>query len=274
MFGNIPPVVKNLLILNIGVFALSLVLYYSINLDLTDYLGLFFFKSEYFRPYEYVTYMFMHSFVSPSGGIEIFHLLFNMFALYMFGRILEQAWGPTRFFVYYIITGLGAAITHTFVLWIQYSEMHQALLLFQNNPNPESFELFVKGYLPQSYKHLFEFIDQWTKMPNSTQFIEQANVYADQIFNLHLNVPVVGASGAVFGILLAFGMMFPNARLMLLFPPIPLKAKYFVIIFGAMELFFGISGAQDNVAHFAHLGGMLFGIIVLLIWRVKPTDHF
>jgi membrane associated rhomboid family serine protease len=275
MLKNTPPVVKNLLLLNIIVYATSIAFYYIMKIDLTDYLGLFFFKSEFFHPYQYVSYMFMHSYVNPNGGIEIFHILFNMFALWMFGRILEQAWGPTRFFVFYIITGLGAAITHTFVLWWQYQNMHEAALLFANSPSPEQFELFVKHYFPAIYTQLFDFIAQWNNAPTNAEFIQQASMYVEQMEKIQLNIPVIGASGAVFGILLAFGMMFPNAKLMLLFPPIPIKAKYFVILYGGIELFMGISNSSsDNVAHFAHLGGMIFGFILLMIWRVKPMDRF
>lgn len=275
MLKNTPPVVKNLLLLNLIFYAVSLVAYYMFHVDLTEYLGLYFFKSEHFHPSGYVTYMFMHAFVSPSGGIEIWHILFNMFALWMFGRILEQVWGPKKFFLYYILTGLGAAVTHTFVQWLQYSNLHEAALTFANSPSPEQFELFVKHYFPAAYTQLFDFITQWGDIPNNPQFIAQAQEYVNQIEQMQVNIPVIGASGAVFGILLAFGYLFPNAKLMMLIPPIPIKAKYFVLMYGVLELFMGVSArAGDNVAHFAHLGGMLFGIILLVVWKTKPMDNF
>ncbi|MCK5535445.1 MAG: rhomboid family intramembrane serine protease [Bacteroidales bacterium] len=275
MLKTIPPVVKNLLLINVVVYVLSIVLSYTTQIDLADYLGLYFFKSEFFQPYQYVSYMFMHAYINPNGSIVLFHILFNMFALWMFGRVLEQVWGPKKFFMFYIITGLGAAVTHTFVQWWQYQNMHEAALIFANSPSPEQFEIFVKEYFPAIYKQLFDFIAQWTQSPSHPEFMQQATIYVQQLEQLQVNVPVVGASGAVFGILLAFGMMFPNTKLMLLFPPIPLKAKYFVLIYGALELFLGISGGTgDNVAHFAHLGGMVFGFILLMIWRVRPTDQY
>ncbi len=275
MWKNTPPVVKNLLLLNFLFYLASLFAYFVFHIDLTEYLGLYFFKSAHFHPSGYVTYMFMHAFVSSGGGIEIWHILFNMFALWMFGRILEQVWGPKRFFTYYILTGLGAAVTHTFVQWWQYSQLSEAALNFANNATPEQFELFVKHYLPAVYSQVFDFIAQWGDAPANPAYITQAQAYVDQIVQMQADIPVIGASGAVFGILLAFGVMFPNTKLMLLIPPIPMKAKWFVLLYGIMELYMGVSARSgDNVAHFAHLGGMLFGAILLWIWKVKQTDQF
>jgi membrane associated rhomboid family serine protease len=183
--------------------------------------------------------MFMH------GGL--WHLVFNMFALWMFGRVLENVWGPKRFFIYYFATGLGAAVFYTFVNFIEFQYIASRM-------SPENVQMV---------------------MANGAELLSNGQNYTELAgkLNLLLNVPTVGASGAVFGILLGFGMLFPNTELMLLFPPIPIKAKYFVLGYGAIELFSGIANTNDNVAHFAHLGGMLFGFILIKYWN-KNSTHF
>jgi membrane associated rhomboid family serine protease len=165
----------------------------------------------------------------------------------MFGRVLESVWGPKRFFIYYFATGLGAAALHTFVNFIEFQYIASKL-------SPETVQMV---------------------MNNGAEILSQGQNYVDSPgkLNLLLNTPTVGASGAVFGILLGFGMLFPNTQLMLLFPPIPIKAKYFVMGYGAIELFSGITGMGANIAHFAHLGGMLFGFILIKYWN-KNTRNF
>jgi membrane associated rhomboid family serine protease len=165
-----------------------------------------------------------------------------MFALWMFGRVLESVWGGKRFFIYYFITGLGAAALHTFVNFIEV----QSLMA---NLAPEQIAL-VKA----------EGAGLWANQQNYTNEGMAA-------LNRALNIPTVGASGAVFGVLLAFGMLFPNTQLMLLIPPIPIKAKYFVIIYGVIELYLGLTKPGSNIAHFAHLGGMLFGFLLIKYWN-------
>lgn len=238
-FGNIPPVVKNLIIIN----ALMLVVTYFMNfrgVDLTRMLGLYYPKSPNFEPYQLVSHMFMH------GGFM--HLFFNMFALWMFGRILESVWGPKRFFIYYFATGLGAVALHTFVNFLQYKSITAQM-------SPDQIQMVLQ---------------------NGNDILMQGKNYTNPAMgklNLLLNIPTVGASGAVFGVLLGFGMLFPNTQLMLLFPPIPIKAKYFVIGYGALELIFGITNTAGNIAHFAHLGGMLFGYLLIRYWN-KNSQHF
>ncbi len=240
-FGSVPPVVKNLIIIN-AIMLLATWLTRNVLPDnLTHYLGLYYFGSENFRPYQILTHMFMHA--------DIMHLFFNMFALWMFGRILEQVWGSQRFFLYYFVTGIGAVILHSLVTYIEVSS--------------------VKGNLSSEQLNyvLNEGASLW----------EQGKTFADpQMAKLNalINTPTVGASGAVFGVLLAFGMLFPNTELMLLIPPMPIKAKYFVIGYGVIELFMGVSNFKfDNVAHFAHLGGMLFGFILIKYWQ-RRKDLF
>jgi membrane associated rhomboid family serine protease len=245
--GSIPPVVKNLLIINVLMFLMTAAFESTGLVDLNEKLGLYFMKSPNFKPFQYVTYMFMHASLLSKGGIM--HIFFNMFALYMFGRILENVWGPKRFFIYYVVTGLGAAIVHTIVNYVDYISLTNSL-------TEEQISLVIS-----------EGTNAWQQGKN---FVDPQMRDLNTLFN----VPTIGASGAVFGVLLAFGMLFPNTQLMLLFPPIPIKAKYFVVFYGIAELFLGVSNrAGDNVAHFAHLGGMIFGYFLILYWK-KNTKHF
>ena len=241
-FRNIPEAVKNLLIINVLMFLITLV----IGEHLTYILGLFYIESPLFEPYQIVSHMFMH------GGFT--HLLFNMFALWMFGSILEQVWGPKRFLIYYFVTGLGAAVLHQFVIWIEIQNLLSGL-------TPEDAAFYLQKVRTEG-----------------AEIITQNQNYSAEILgklNGLMNIPVVGASGAVFGLLLAFGMLFPNTQLMLLFFPVPIKAKYFVILYGALELFLGFSRFQgDNVAHFAHLGGMLFGFILIKMWQKNRSNFY
>jgi len=197
-----------------------------------------------------------------------------MFALFMFGRVLESVWGPKRFLLYYLITGIGAAVIHTGVNWIEYSSMISTANAFANTPTPELFVSFIEKYPSSANSDFMQFASSWMDSQNGSAYFANANVYVHQIINLYTNINTVGASGAVFGILLAFGMLFPNTELMLLFPPIPIKAKYFVIGYGVIELFLGFQNqATDNVAHFAHLGGMIFGFILIKYWQ-KNSNRF
>ena len=233
IFAGMPPVVKNLIIINVVMLILTEVLKIS-GVNLNGILGLYFPKSEFFRSWQVVTHMFMH------GGFV--HLLFNMFALWMFGRVLEQVWGPKRFLIYYLVTGLGAAFFFELVQYIQYTKVMGLL-------SPEQLQLVYDS---------------------GSDAISQGRNFADSQMgrlNSILNVPVVGASGAVFGVLLAFGMLFPNTQLMLIFPPIPIKAKYVVIGYAAIELYLAITSPGSSIAHTAHLGGMIFGYLLIRYWR-------
>ena len=259
-----PVVVKNLIIINVLMLLGSLILQQR-GIDLTDILGLHYPASEKFRLYQIVTHMFMH------GGF--IHLFFNMFALWMFGRILEGVWGPRRFLIYYFVTGLGAVALHTFVNYLEFSSMQHAIAAFSNTPAPEILEKFVNKNLPNPSRQLLDFISNWYDDPSNSAFGSEGQKIMEQVLMLKMNIPTVGASGAVFGVLLAFGMLFPNTQLMLLFPPIPIKAKYFVIGYGLLELYLGITSPGSSIAHFAHLGGMLFGFFLIKYWN-KTTKTF
>ena len=213
-FRVLPTVVKNLLIINVLMF-LATVTFERFNIDLTDWLGLHFFKASDFRIFQFVTYMFMHA--------NFGHLFFNMFALWMFGNTLENIWGSQRFLLFYMVCGLGAGLCQELVQYIQYTTT----------------------------------LADYATVNTGGRIITMSE---------YLNaMTTVGASGAIYGLLLAFGMMFPDSRIYLYFL-LPIKAKWFVIGYAVLELFSGLTGG-DNVAHFAHLGGMLFGLLLILYWR-------
>ena len=264
--SNIPVVVKNLLIINVLMFV-GLYVAQGFDIDLNEKLGLYFFESENFKPYQFVTHMFMH------GGFT--HLFFNMFALWMFGKVLESVWGPKRFLIYYFVTGLGAAVLHTLVNWYNIHDIQQAVIAFENTPTPDLFAQFINDFISSPNRKIYDFIAAWSDNPQNSEYIRQAIYLSQTAVDYKMNIPTVGASGAVFGVLLAFGMLFPNTELMLIFPPIPIKAKYFVIIYGLIELYGGVMQQPgDNVAHFAHLGGMLFGFILIKYWNKKQNNFY
>ncbi len=240
-FNYLPPVVKNLLIINGLFFVATFLLGGKFGIDLTRYLGLHYWTSHFFMPHQIVTHMFMH------GGLA--HIFSNMFALWMFGSVLENVWGPKRFLLYYLVTGIGAAVIFNLTKMYDVWHLSQAL-------SPEGLEL-VKN-------------EGWKAWEEGKNFTDPALAK----LNATLNGPVVGASGAVFGVLLAFGMLFPNTYIYLYFA-IPIKAKYFVMGYGAIELFLGIqNNPGDNVAHFAHLGGMLIGYFMIRYWNKRNRNTF
>ena len=222
---QIPVVTKNLIIINFLFWVASLALP-RVGIDLTALLGLHFPLAPDFNIIQLVSYMFMHAGFS--------HIFFNMFAVYMFGRVLEKVWGPKRFLIFYMVTGIGAGIIQELTWLYDFRDVISAPQEMINIgggrilTKPEFYDLFV----------------------------------------------TVGASGAVFGILLAFGMLFPNVPLYLMFIPIPIKAKYFVIFYGLAELTMGVANfSGDSVAHFAHLGGMLFGYVLIKYWKNKDFKN-
>ncbi|NQU87402.1 MAG: rhomboid family intramembrane serine protease [Mariniphaga sp.] len=264
--GNIPPVVKNLIIINVLLLAATWIMEKA-GINLVDYLGLHNPQSDKFMLHQIFTHMFMHDTRS------IFHIFFNMFALWMFGRVLESVWGSKRFLMYYLITGVGAAALHTFVNYISIASMQNALEAFANTPSPQLLDQFVQKHLQRPTVQVMDFINSWYDNPANSSFAIEGQRLMERIFQLNIDIATVGASGAVFGILLAFGMLFPNTQLMLIFPPIPIKAKYFVIGYGVVELYLGLTQPGSNIAHFAHLGGMLFGFILIKYWN-KSTKNF
>lgn len=267
-FSLLPPVVKNLLIINGLFFLATLSLESAFGIDLVNLLGLHYFQSDLFSPYQFVSYMFLHGSIS--------HVAMNMFALWMFGYLLENVWGSKRFLTYYMVTGIGAGIVQTFVHWIDISSIQAAAQTYSASPTLDGFIAFVRHHYPGYYESegtVRTFINEWSLAKNSPGYASQSLDYISQLLKLQMDVPTVGASGAVFGILLAFGMMFPNMLVYVYFL-FPIKAKWIVIIYGALELFSGISNnAGDNVAHFAHLGGMLFGFFLIIYWKKKTGSY-
>jgi membrane associated rhomboid family serine protease len=259
-YNILPPVVKNLLIIN-GLFYAATWLLRPRGIDLDVFFGLHYVEAPDFKIWQIFTYMFMHG--------SFAHLFFNMFSLWMFGAAIENLWGSKRFLFYYLFTGIGAAVIHYIVIYFQ---IHQDIALFN---------MFLENPSLESYKHLAEYAHSdrikpvlennllvLQANPSSLNNLTMATVNIKDSFLNSFNV--IGASGSVFGILLAFGMLFPNAMLYIYFF-LPMKAKWFVVIYGALELFFGVTGTSDGVAHFAHLGGMLFGFILIMIWKRKRT---
>lgn len=270
-FTVLPPVVKNLLILNGLFFLATMALEQAYRIDLADYLGLRFPGSQAFEPYQFISYMFLHGSLS--------HLFFNMFALWMFGYTLENIWGSRRFLTYYLITGVGAALVHYAIFYIEFQPLISYLDALIANPSAQGiveFSASIKGtfspYAGEMHLKYNEFnrtVGQLIRNPDNPALIESAKGFVIDYKQYMLNRPnVIGASGAVFGILLAFGMIFPNVRLYLYFF-FPIKAKWFVILYGLLELYLGFTQSQSNIAHFAHLGGMIFGFLLIKYWKHK-----
>lgn len=224
---NIPAITKNLLIINILMFAAYWV-FGRLGINLNDILGLHFFLSSDFHLYQLFTYMFMHAGIS--------HIFFNMFALWMFGRIVENVWGPKRFLTYYLACGVGAG-------------------LIQMVAQFGSFYMIASDQIPG-----FGFGDVMTVAHNSEAALSSWTT--------------VGASGAIYGILLAFGMLFPEERIFIFPLPVPIKAKWFVMLYAGLELILGLGMPGDSVAHFAHLGGMLIGFLLIRYWRRHPYSGY
>ncbi len=251
-FSLFPPVVKNLLIIN-ALFFLAMKAIMLQGYDISVPLGLHYFKSPDFKIYQIVTYMFMHG--------SFLHIFSNMFGLWMFGYSLENYWGSKRFLIFYMICGLGAGLTQEISQYIYFHHIEGLIDTYSKMPSEADFQ-----YLNTKY---FSAIPD---LSNANITLSNSADYLMSKLSVLMSVPTVGASGAIFGILLAFGVIFPDTLLFLLFLPIPIKAKYFVFFYAAFELYSGIANhSGDDVAHFAHLGGLFFGIIMVLYWKRKRT---
>ena len=226
---NLPAAVKNIIIINV-VMMVAMYLKQSVMIE---NFALFFPASPYFKFWQPITYLFMHG--------DFVHLLFNMYTLFIFGTVLERVWGPKKFLLFYFVTGLGAALVHTGVQWIMYSNALEAT-----------------GLTSQSASVFF------------SEMIQNGSVYAPLGFDAIrdvLSVPTVGASGAIYGVLMGYAMLYPDSIMRLIFPPVALKAKWFVLIFAGIELLLGMSSTGTGVAHFAHLGGLIFGFLLIMYWK-------
>lgn len=237
LLRNLPEVVKNLLIINILMF-LGIMVFPQYK----DMLALHNIGSELFMPHQLVTHIFMHG--------NFTHLLFNMFALGMFGSSLEKVWGGKKFLIVYFVSAIGALILQLLFNYYNYSS---ALQDFSPSQLDEIFEIASSGiYYPDSQGYLLSAVNAV----------------------LMNDIGMVGASGAIMGLLAAFAYLFPNTELMLIFLPIPIKAKYFIPFYMLVELFLGVNNFQwDNIAHFAHLGGAIAGFLLVYFWN-KNRDNF
>ncbi|MBO5107778.1 MAG: rhomboid family intramembrane serine protease [Bacteroidales bacterium] len=215
LMANVPTAIKNIIIINVLVMIMTM-----LNEDfMYETFSLFYPTSPFFHWWQPVTHMFMH------GGF--WHLFFNMYTLYIFGSVLERVWGTRKFLVFYFVTGLGAALIHTGVEWIQ-----------------------MQSWLGQA--------------------AEGSAAALSSIHALKMT-PTVGASGAIYGVLMGYAMLYPDSVLTLIFPPVSMKAKWFVLIFAAIELLTGVTGTGGGIAHFAHLGGLIFGYLLILFWKRNHT---
>jgi membrane associated rhomboid family serine protease len=230
-FGHLPVVTKNIIIINVLMYIAKLLLETrGINLD--DYFGLHYHLASNFKPHQFVTYIFMHG--------SFTHILFNMLGVYIFGQVLEQVWGPKRYLIFYILTGLGAALAQYVIMHFEIQKLFAAIN-----------EDISSGML-------------------STSRVSELIEFKDLVLRRKV---IVGASGSLFGLLGGFGMLFPNRYLYLYFL-FPIKAKWLVIMYGAFEIFSGVQNdPEDPVAHFAHIGGLLVGVILVLVWR-RDREHF
>jgi membrane associated rhomboid family serine protease len=254
------PVVRVLLIINVLVFFVT-------NESVLEQFGLHSFLSDEFNPIQLLTHMFLHA------GFG--HIFSNMIGLIVFGPMLERFWGPKRFTFFYFFCGLGAALLFSGINYYEMSAVYEAVRDYRASPTPENFVGFFTQHGTSLYDQLAGFIDKFDAQPTNPSLIDGSlqiinRYYADQI-----SQPMVGASGAIFGVIMGFGLLFPNTQLFLLFPPIPIKAKYLVIFYGAYEIYSGVYRAQsDNVAHFAHIGGMLFAFILIKYWGSQRKTFY
>lgn len=240
-FGSIPTVTKNLLIINFLLYLVEILFPQFTNNGLLRHLGLHYVASDSFNPAQVLTYMFLHDPTNP------LHILFNMFSLWMFGRILEQVWGGRRFFVFYMVCGIGAALVQEAVWALTWQHEYIAAIAKANG---------------LTFDTMKQIVDQ-AAASGDTGFIAA-------MAEMKNSMMTIGASGAIFGLLLGFAFVFPDMPMYLFFIPVPIKAKWMVIGYAVLEFFLGVSGG-GTIAHFAHLGGLFFGLAMLLYWKKKGT---
>ena len=263
---NITPTVRVLLIINVLV---SFVTIHNgvLSDSVADQFGLHSFFSDAFNPIQFVTHMFLHG----NWG----HLISNMIGLIVFGPMLETFWGQQRFVFFYFFTGIGAALLFSGINYWEMRDVYEATQEYRASPGFDNFSAFVDQFATSYYDRLIPFLDKFRGYPTNGKNIHDSLSIVNQILSNQIDEPMVGASGAIFGVIMGFGLLFPNTQLFLLFPPIPVKAKYLVIFYGAIELYSGVYRAQsDNVAHFAHIGGMLFAFILVKYWGSQRKTFY
>lgn len=249
MFNNIPPVTKNLLLLNVIIFIALLVGVQTGNESLPFYVSTHYFNSPMFEPYQIVTHMFVHSMTDP------FHIIFNMLLLVMFGGHLERIWGAKRYFIFYFASGVGALVLYNSIGMIEIYNIQKQLTSDGYNIETLNYLISSQSSEPLTYHSEIskDLIESYLKLCYSS---------------------MAGASGAIFGLLAGFAILFPNTQLMLLFPPIPVKAKWLIGGYLAFEIYSSIYRSNDSIAHLAHVGGAIVGIIMVLYWRKFDKSNF
>ena len=257
--------VKNLLIINVGVHLLS----WLLKIDVSGVFSFYGFHSPRFEPYQLFTYMFLHA--------NFMHLLFNMIGLIVFGPMLENFWGASRLLQYYLITGIGAGILYAAINWVEFNGTSRDAEEYIEQPTPEGFYSFLRDHYPefQANAGLLSLAENFDERPDSEQLKQVTVSQVRELTTMIRDGGMLGASGAIFGLLMAAGLLFPNTMIMLLIPPIPIKIKYMALILGSLAIFGALHRTPgDNVAHFAHLGGMIVGIIIIKIWNRDRTKFY
>lgn len=266
-FEVLPLVIKNIIIINVLVFIAQQTFAKSEVFNMENIFALHTWQSSLFKPWQFVSYMFMHG--------SLTHILFNLLALWMFGSILENLWGPKRFLVFYLICGMGAALCHMTALFIGNQQFMNDLAMLNDNFDPGHFVNFYQANdLDLVYPNISAFAQEWQQNNGNPAYLLEAKNFCTTILNNRLNEATLGASGAVFGCLAAFGYLFPNTEIYLYFL-FPIKAKWFVLGYAALEFFYAMQNvAGDNVAHIAHLGGALFGFALVYFWNKTNRGNF
>ncbi len=267
---GMPPAVKNIIIINV-IMVLAQFALFRTGINLDDTLALHYWTSPDFKWWQLLTHMFMHG--SPDNlNLTIEHIFFNMFGLFMFGSMLENIWGTKRFLIFYLICGLGAGFCHMGVLSYEFMSFHHSFLEYQQHPTLTEFTKFLSSH---GLSESGQFLRAWAEDPGSPAFSAESIKLLHSFYGQMTDVTMVGASGAIFGVIFAFAYLFPNTEMYLMFIPIPIKAKWMVTGYAVIELFSGVGHIKgDNVAHFAHLGGMLFAFILLTIWKRTNRNDF
>ncbi|SDY10075.1 rhomboid family intramembrane serine protease [Hymenobacter psychrophilus] len=259
---QLTPTVRNLLIANVVFFLLANALPGGLGL-----LALYPVGSEFFQPWQFLTYMFMHA------GIG--HIFSNMFGLMVFGPLLEQRWGGQRFLVFWLICGLGSGMLYSGLRYYELNKMRHDIEVFQQDPSDVHLQDFVENHAKEYEPAFAPVVRQLHATPDNSGLVQSALNSMQDLYNRSLNGPMVGASGALFGVLFAFAYLFPNTTLFIFPLPVPIKAKYLVPLYGLYELYSGIHQAPgDNVAHFAHVAGLLVGFVLVMLWERNRTQFY
>lgn len=267
MNARLTPLVQRLLMINIGLFILSYV--FNNSFDLNDTLALHSIYSEKFQPFQFVTYMFMHA--------GFMHIFGNMLGLYFFGPMLEYFLGLKKFMILYFVCGIGAGFFYWGLNAYEVKKVRYDAIEYIHNPDPDAYNVFINKHYKMGYHNpqVVSSIDEYTSNPTSETSKAKSVEIVQYITSAQSEFSLVGASGAIFGILMAFALLFPNTELVLLFPPIPIKAKFLVGAYALFEIYsLYANRPDDNVAHFAHITGMVFAFILIRFWKPNRNSFY